>query len=78
MYNPSIFFIILGTKWCGPGDVADNEDDLGVQSDTDSCCRMHDQCDDYIGGYQTKYNLTNPSFYSRYNLKMCLQTNIME
>ena len=54
-----------GTKWCGSGNIAKNPDDLGHFADTDACCRTHDQCDDIIEATQTKYNLTNPTFYTR-------------
>ncbi|PRD37885.1 UNVERIFIED_CONTAM: Phospholipase A2 [Trichonephila clavipes] len=49
------------TKWCGPGDVAENYDDLGYFENVDRCCRAHDTCDDIIETGQTKYNLTNDS-----------------
>ncbi|KAJ8981285.1 hypothetical protein NQ317_004021 [Molorchus minor] len=62
---PNSFFIYPGTKWCGAGNIADNDSDFGPQRDTDKCCRNHDFCPDIIEGYQTKYNLTNPSFYTR-------------
>ncbi|XP_049819242.1 phospholipase A2-like [Aethina tumida] len=64
---PNWFFIYPGTKWCGAGNIADNNSDLGLHRDTDKCCRTHDMCPDIIGGHQTKYNLTNPSFYTRLN-----------
>lgn len=57
--------MLLGTKWCGAGNIAESPDDLGTYADTDKCCRAHDHCDEVIPGHETKYNLTNPSFYSR-------------
>ncbi|KAJ8964745.1 hypothetical protein NQ314_004676 [Rhamnusium bicolor] len=62
---PNRFFIYPGTKWCGAGNIAANNTDFGTHRDTDKCCRNHDLCPDIIEGYQTKYNLTNPSFYTR-------------
>ncbi|KAJ8910827.1 hypothetical protein NQ315_015562 [Exocentrus adspersus] len=64
---PNRFFIYPGTKWCGAGNIAENDNDFGTHRDTDKCCRNHDFCPDIIEGYQTKYNLTNPSFYTRLN-----------
>ncbi|XP_053617028.1 phospholipase A2-like [Plodia interpunctella] len=57
--------IYPGTKWCGPGNVADDFDDLGVAKDTDMCCRAHDNCPGVIPAGETKFNLTNEAFYSR-------------
>ncbi|CAH1113233.1 unnamed protein product [Psylliodes chrysocephalus] len=59
------FILFLGTKWCGAGNIAENDDDFGTERDTDKCCRNHDYCPDVIDGYQTKYNLTNPNFFTR-------------
>ena len=56
---------MVGTKWCGAGDIAENYDDLGPYVETDKCCRAHDSCKDVILGYETLHNLTNTNFYSR-------------
>lgn len=56
---------LSGTKWCGAGNIAEGNDDFGIHRDTDKCCRNHDYCPDIIEGYQMRYNLTNPSFYTR-------------
>ncbi|XP_018578351.1 phospholipase A2-like [Anoplophora glabripennis] len=77
---PNRFFIYPGTKWCGAGNIAESDDDFGIHRDTDKCCRNHDYCPDIIEGFQTRYNLTNPSFYTRLNCKcdrdfyQCLKT----
>lgn len=31
-----------GTRWCGPGNTADDYDDLGTHPEEDKCCRRHD------------------------------------
>ncbi|KAK0179161.1 hypothetical protein PV327_007978 [Microctonus hyperodae] len=36
-YLYDIFFFILGTKWCGTGDVAENYHDLGIDAEVDRC-----------------------------------------
>ncbi|KAK5639859.1 hypothetical protein RI129_010670 [Pyrocoelia pectoralis] len=59
--------IFPGTKWCGPGNIAANYDDLGLAAETDMCCRAHDFCGDTFSPYETKYNLTNLAFYTRLN-----------
>ncbi|GBM90199.1 Phospholipase A2 [Araneus ventricosus] len=61
--------IFPGTKWCGAGDKAKTDDDLGFHQDTDRCCRAHDKCDDLIEGGGTKHNLTNKSPFTKLNCK---------
>nr|XP_023020358.1 phospholipase A2-like [Leptinotarsa decemlineata] len=62
---PNQLLIYPGTKWCGAGNIADNESDFGIHRNTDKCCRNHDLCPDIIEGFQTDHNLINPSFYTR-------------
>ncbi|XP_060520399.1 phospholipase A2-like isoform X2 [Cylas formicarius] len=62
---PNWIFIFPGTKWCGPGNISENVNDLGTERDTDKCCRTHDMCSDIIPAHESKHNLTNPSFYTR-------------
>ncbi|XP_064636613.1 acidic phospholipase A2 PA4-like isoform X2 [Lineus longissimus] len=52
------------TKWCGPGNVADNYTDLGPEREADKCCRTHDHCPDTIRrfSYDRKYKLWNTYF----------------
>lgn len=57
-------FINLGTKWCGPGNTAESDKDLGSKAEVDSCCRTHDHCPDHIPKLQTKHNLTNDLTFS--------------
>ncbi|XP_077995718.1 uncharacterized protein LOC144449131 [Glandiceps talaboti] len=52
-------FSVPGTLWCGPGDIAENNDDLGVNKAADECCREHDSCPDYIVGFGLKYGFIN-------------------
>ncbi|KAJ2940191.1 hypothetical protein O0L34_g11757 [Tuta absoluta] len=78
MIQERINLIFPGTKWCGPGNVADNFDDLGPAKETDKCCRAHDNCPEVIEPGQTWRNLTNEAFYSRlscacdYEFRDCL------
>ncbi|KAK8769719.1 hypothetical protein V5799_013816, partial [Amblyomma americanum] len=51
--------IFPGTKWCGPGNVAENDNDLGPAVATDRCCRDHDMSNDSIAPFQTEHNITN-------------------
>nr|CAD7398706.1 unnamed protein product [Timema cristinae] len=59
------YFKFNGTRWCGAGNVARNNKDIGLFTDTDNCCKNHDSCDDIILAGQTKYELTNPSLFTR-------------
>lgn len=56
--------IFPGTKWCGPGNSADSEDDLGEFEETDKCCYKHDHCDGIEAGGE-KYGLKNDSPYTK-------------
>lgn len=56
--------IFPGTLWCGPGNIAKNESDLGMFAGTDRCCRTHDHCDGILAG-ETKYGLVNDTPYSK-------------
>lgn len=77
-------WIFPGTKWCGTGSIAENENDLGSAIETDTCCREHDMCNDIIEAGQTKYNLTNNSYYTKLNCKCderfydCLKSSLMK
>ncbi|XP_034827640.1 phospholipase A2-like [Maniola hyperantus] len=71
--------IYPGTKWCGPGNVAENYDDLGPSQAADACCRDHDNCPEYITAGDSKHNLTNNSYFTRLSchcdekFRRCLQ-----
>ncbi|KAK6190840.1 hypothetical protein SNE40_002617 [Patella caerulea] len=57
--------IYPGTKWCGAGNISSNYSDLGEHAETDSCCREHDYCPDYILPFNTKHGLTNYGLISK-------------
>lgn len=64
-HNESHLQIIFpGTLWCGPGNIADNDSELGYFEETDRCCQKHDHCDGILAG-ETKYGLTNDSPYTK-------------
>ncbi|XP_064486328.1 phospholipase A2 hemilipin-like isoform X2 [Ornithodoros turicata] len=56
--------IYPGTKWCGDGNVAENDDDLGESQGTDSCCRNHDRAPDKILARATKHGIVNSRNYT--------------
>jgi len=56
---------MLGTKWCGAGDIASDQGDLGKLNTTDDCCREHDNCKENIKAGGTKLNLKNNGFFTR-------------
>ncbi|XP_055630650.1 phospholipase A2-like [Toxorhynchites rutilus septentrionalis] len=57
-----------GTKWCGPGNTADDYDDLGKHEEEDICCREHDHCDNIPAG-ETKHGLKNDDYFTRLHCK---------
>ncbi|XP_033230768.1 phospholipase A2-like [Belonocnema kinseyi] len=63
--NTFFKFIFPGTRWCGDGDIAKDEEELGFFKETDACCREHDLCSDVIYAGESKYGLTNKGFFSR-------------
>ena len=58
-------FLNTGTKWCGPGDVAQSYDDLGALIEVDKCCRAHDHCPIKVKGFASAHGLMNLSFYTK-------------
>ncbi|XP_060924816.1 group 3 secretory phospholipase A2 [Limanda limanda] len=57
-------FIVPGTLWCGSGNKALSYADLGVFSDTDSCCREHDQCKDTILSFHSEFGVFNKNIFT--------------
>ncbi|KAJ3605452.1 hypothetical protein NHX12_027498 [Muraenolepis orangiensis] len=57
-------FIVPGTLWCGSGNKALSYADLGVYMKTDSCCREHDQCQDTILSFQSKFGVFNRNIFT--------------
>ncbi|KAL2738960.1 phospholipase A2 isoform X2 [Vespula squamosa] len=63
--------IYPGTLWCGDGDIAKNEDDLGFFASTDACCRAHDMCSNNINSGEEKYRLLNNGIFTRLSHCSC-------
>uniref|UniRef100_A0A348G5X1 phospholipase A2 n=1 Tax=Odontomachus monticola TaxID=613454 RepID=A0A348G5X1_ODOMO len=63
--------IVPGTLWCGPGHIASNYSELGVNWKLDTCCRAHDFCNDYIRPRSSKYGLYNSAKLCRSSLCEC-------
>lgn len=59
-------FIYPGTKWCGPGNIAKSEDDLGSFEAEDRCCRDHDRCPQALASGECKLGICNDSPFTRY------------
>ncbi|GAB1865748.1 phospholipase A2 [Camponotus japonicus] len=62
--------ILPGTLWCGLGNIARNDSELGLYSEMDTCCREHDRCEDYISSKATRYRLYN-KYFCRSSLCEC-------
>ncbi|XP_011687559.1 PREDICTED: uncharacterized protein LOC105449848 isoform X2 [Wasmannia auropunctata] len=64
-YKNYVNIVYPGTLWCGPGNNAINESDLGQFNETDACCRAHDECKDYLLVGETKVNIQNNGVFTR-------------
>lgn len=58
-----------GTKWCGRGDIALSNNDLGTDREADICCRDHDLCKEVILPFTTRYNVFNYRIHSLVSCK---------
>lgn len=58
-------FIFPGTKWCGPGNIANGYNDLGYKTDEDRCCREHDHCPNQLEPGQCRQGICNMSPFTR-------------
>lgn len=71
--------IYPGTKWCGPDDIAESENDFGRHAAEDACCREHDRCESIISPGECIHGICNNSPYIRSHcdcdakLRRCLQ-----
>ncbi|XP_063336615.1 group 3 secretory phospholipase A2 [Pelmatolapia mariae] len=57
-------FIVPGTLWCGSGNKAPSYSDLGVFSETDRCCREHDQCKHTILSFHSEFGIFNSNIFT--------------
>ncbi|XP_078039732.1 phospholipase A2-like isoform X2 [Augochlora pura] len=64
-HKDKIKLIFPGTYWCGDGDIAKNESDLGRFNETDACCRAHDSCPEGIAAGSENYGLKNNGIFTR-------------
>lgn len=51
--------ILPGTLWCGLGDIARDDLELGAHKELDMCCRAHDKCEDFVEPKSSRYGLQN-------------------
>uniref|UniRef100_A0A182PI10 Phospholipase A2 n=1 Tax=Anopheles epiroticus TaxID=199890 RepID=A0A182PI10_9DIPT len=57
--------IYPGTVWCGDGNQAKSENDIGFFRLTDSCCRAHDLCPITIAAGEQFNRLKNNGYFTR-------------
>lgn len=62
-------FALVGTRWCGGGNISDAEESLGLFAGTDACCRDHDKCPDNMDSGEVRNGLHNKGLFTRYVLK---------
>lgn len=58
--------IYPGTVWCGTGDSAKSQKDIGLFYVTDSCCQAHDTCPKFIPAKSVLFGLKNTGTFTRY------------
>lgn len=63
--SPQTSLVVPSTKWCGTGNQAKSDNDLGESEITDQCCYEHDHCPDYIMPMEARYGLVNLSPFCR-------------
>ncbi|XP_043287654.1 phospholipase A2-like [Venturia canescens] len=54
-----------GTYWCGAGNIASDENGVGLFRKTDACCRAHDQCGLNIEAGKSLGRLLNSGGFTR-------------
>ncbi|XP_049540313.1 uncharacterized protein LOC125954227 isoform X2 [Anopheles darlingi] len=64
-FKRKIKAIYPGTVWCGDGNQAKSEDDIGFFYLTDSCCRAHDLCPITIAAGEQFNRLRNNGHFTR-------------
>lgn len=57
--------IYPGTLWCGDGNQARSENEVGLFRNTDICCKMHDQCPSFIPSGREFKSLRNHGLFTR-------------
>ncbi|KAH0534260.1 hypothetical protein KQX54_002215 [Cotesia glomerata] len=64
-YSGKIRAIFPGTRWCGDGNIARDDTDLGSFKHTDACCRQHDKCPFNLESGETLGPLRNNGAFTR-------------
>lgn len=57
--------IYPGTLWCGVGDQARNQNEIGLFRYTDICCKQHDECPAFIKSGSEFKGLRNTGLFTR-------------
>lgn len=76
------FLMYPGTKWCGRGQLAKANDELGEDNELDVCCRDHDLCSPLIHPFNRKFHYFNYRFHAVLHCKCdeefrrCLQQSL--
>lgn len=64
-FKTNVKAIFPGTNWCGGGNQAKSENDIGFFYLTDFCCRAHDRCFSAIPAGEEAMNLKNNGLFTR-------------
>lgn len=61
--------IYPGTLWCGGGNQARSEHEVGLFRNTDICCKLHDKCPSFIEAGKEHKGLINNGLFTRSHCK---------
>ncbi|XP_050309089.1 phospholipase A2-like [Anthonomus grandis grandis] len=64
-FKTTVNGIAPGTKWCGAGNIAKDNEDFGIDVESDKCCKNHDLCPMNIAAGEQKYGLKNTGLFTR-------------
>lgn len=65
LFKDKVKAIYPGTLWCGGGNQARSEHEVGLFRNTDICCKVHDKCPSFIEPGKEHKGLKNNGLFTR-------------
>lgn len=69
LFKDKVKAIYPGTLWCGSGNQARSEHEVGLFRNTDICCKLHDKCPSFIEPGKEHKGLKNKGLFTRSHCK---------